>query len=435
LTTLRERLAAKSWYRWYAIGVIALVYASNQLDRQIMAVVLEPVRLELGASDTEMGFLIGLTFAIFYATLGMPIAMLADRYNRRNIITSAIVVWSGFTVLCGYATTFTQLALARIGVGVGEAGSTPPSHSLISDLFPAGSRATAMGLFAVGANVGLLLAYMVGGWLVQHHGWRFTFIAVGVPGLLVAALVYFTTVEPKRGHSETPSAQAAQARENAPGFRTVVSYLWRTRSCRYVVLGASCASFIGYGSALWMPTFLIRSHELSSSQAGFVLALMTGVIGGFGTFAAGRITDILSASDIRWRCWVVTLASVAMVPFLLGMYYVDSLTLALLLYLVPAFMNGCYVAPTYSMIQELVSVRARAVASAILLFVMNMIGMGCGPQLVGILSDFFARDFGSESLRMAMMLLSCVNLLCAGFYFLASRSLRGDFSAANLRAA
>lgn len=428
MTKLRDRLAAKPWYRWYALCVIALVYASNQLDRQIMAVVLEPVRLELGASDTQMGFLIGLTFAVFYATLGMPIAMLADRHNRRNIITCAVAIWSGFTVLCGYAATFTQLALARIGVGVGEAGSTPPSHSLISDLFPAGSRATAMGVFAVGANVGLLLAYMVGGALVEHCGWRFTFVAVGLPGLLVAALVYFTTIEPQRGRSEAARAPQASAIDAAPRFLAVVKHLWHTRSCRYIVLGASCASFIGYGSALWMPTFLIRSHELSSSQAGFVLALMTGVVGGFGTFAAGRITDILSRLDVRWRCWAVTVASIAMVPLLLGLFYTDSLTLALMLYVVPAFLNGCYVAPTYSMIQELVAIRSRAVASAVLLFVMNMIGMGLGPQLVGILSDFFAPDFGNRSLAIALMLLSCVNLLCAWFYYVASQTLRGDFA-------
>jgi MFS family permease len=182
--------------------MLTLVYTSSHVDRQIMAIVLEPIKLELGATDTQMGFLIGLTFALFYATLGMPIAMLADRANRRNIITAAVTIWSGMTVLCGYAGSFFQLALARIGVGIGEAGSSPPSHSLISDLFPVESRGTAMGIFALGVNFGLLIAYLGGGILSEHWGWRATFVAVGLPGLVIAALLYFTTVEPMRGAVE-----------------------------------------------------------------------------------------------------------------------------------------------------------------------------------------------------------------------------------------
>ena len=199
--SLRDRIEALPRYKWYVLGVLTAVYASSQVDRQIMGILLEPIKLELGASDTQMGFLVGLTFAIFYATLGMPIAMLADRSNRRNIITAAISIWSVMTVLCGYAASFIQLALARIGVGVGEAGSSPPSHSVISDLFGTKTRGTAMGIFALGVNIGLLLAYLVGGWVSEHYGWRVTFIAVGLPGILIAALMYFTTKEPKRGAS------------------------------------------------------------------------------------------------------------------------------------------------------------------------------------------------------------------------------------------
>ena len=204
---LKTYLQQKSWYRWYAVGVLTAVYASSQVDRQIMGMLLEPIRLELGASDTAMGFLVGLTFAIFYATLGMPIAMLADRTNRRNIITAAITIWSGMTVLCGYAQTFVQMAFARIGVAVGEAGSTPPSHSIISDLFPPERRGTAMGVFALGVNIGLLLAYLGGGWLSENYGWRFTFVAVGLPGLLIALLLYLTVAEPRRGASDVLAAK------------------------------------------------------------------------------------------------------------------------------------------------------------------------------------------------------------------------------------
>ena len=193
----------RPWYRWYALGILVLVFTSSHVDRQIMGILLEPIKQDLGASDTQMGFLIGLTFALFYATLGMPIAMLADRANRRNIITAAITIWSGMTVVCGMAQSFFQLALARIGVGIGEAGSSPPSHSMISDMFPLSERGTAMGIYALGVNIGLLIAYLAGGWMSEHWGWRLTFIAVGVPGLLIALIVRFTVAEPERGASDT----------------------------------------------------------------------------------------------------------------------------------------------------------------------------------------------------------------------------------------
>lgn len=408
--------------------MLAVVYASSQLDRQIMAVVLEPIKLELGASDTQMGFLIGMTFAVFYATLGMPIAMIADRHNRRNIIAIAITIWSFFTVLCGFASTFLQLALARIGVGIGEAGSTPPSHSLIADLFPAASRATAMGIFAVGANVGLLLAYLVGGWLVEHYGWRLTFFAVGIPGVLIAVVVYVTTIEPSRGMSDALQTREPSATEPAPPFWGVARYLWSSHTCRNIIAGASCAAFIGYGLALWLPTFFIRSHGLSLSEIGIILAVMSGLIGGAGTFTAGRIADYLSLRDERWRCWMVSLASVAMVPFLTAFFLAESTTLALVLYAIPAFLNGAFVAPTYSMMQGLVGLRMRALASAILLFAMNIIGMGLGPQVVGILSDLLAESFDDQSLRFALLALSLLNLVCAWYYFAASRSLKAELS-------
>ena len=191
-----DTLMQSSWYRWYALGILVLVYCSSHVDRQIMGILLEPIKLELGASDTQMGFLIGLTFAIFYATLGMPIAMLADRTNRRNIIALATTIWSGMTVVCAFVGSYAQLAMARIGVGIGEAGSSPPSHSMISDLFPQAERATAMGIFAMGINLGLLIAYLGGGWMSEHWGWRTTFIVVGLPGIIIALLVRFTLIEP-----------------------------------------------------------------------------------------------------------------------------------------------------------------------------------------------------------------------------------------------
>ena len=423
---IRARLESKPWYKWYAVGVLTAVYASSQVDRQIMGMLLQPIKLELGASDTQMGFLVGLTFAIFYATLGMPIAMLADRTNRRNIITAAISIWSAMTVLCGYAQTFVQMTLARIGVGVGEAGSTPPSHSIIADLFPPESRGTAMGIFALGVNIGLLLAYLVGGWLSDNVGWRMTFVAVGLPGLIIAAILFFTVTEPKRGSADK---SAASADPSAPKFRTVARHMWQVRSTRHLTIGSAIAGFIGYGFTLWMPSFLIRSHGLSATDVGLILALMAGVVGSMGTFTAGKLADVLARRDERWRAWVVAVGKTGYVPFLAGVFLVDDLTTALILYLVPAFFGGFYLAPTFALIQSLVSLRMRALASSIVLFVLNIIGMGFGPQLVGIMSDWLAPEYGQESLRMSLLILSFLNIWCGYHYFTAARTLRADMQA------
>ncbi len=421
--SLRDRIAARPRYKWYVLGVLTAVFASSHVDRQIMGILLEPIKLELDASDTQMGFLIGLTFAIFYATLGMPVAMLADRKSRRNIIAIATTVWSVMTVLCGAAQTFAQLAFARIGVGSGEAGSSPPSHSVIADLFEPAARGTAMGVFALGINFGLLIAYLVGGWMSEHFGWRMTFVAIGIPGLAIAALVYFTTQEPRRGASE-------EARESgdrqAPPFSAVARHMWRVKSIRHLVAGSSVAGFVGYGFVLWMPSFLMRSHGLSSTKVGLTLALMIGIVGGLGTFAAGKLVDVLARRDERWRCWLVAAAKGGYVPFLALVFLVDDFRLFLVLYTIPAFFGGFYLAPTFALIQGLVNVRMRALASSILLFVLNIIGLGFGPQLVGILSDFFAADYGQESLRMALLLLSFLNLWCAVHYLLAARTLKTD---------
>jgi predicted MFS family arabinose efflux permease len=416
--------------------VLTLVYTSSHVDRQIMGILLEPIKLELGASDTQMGFLIGLTFALFYATLGMPIAMLADRTNRRNIITAAVTIWSVMTVACAYVGSFAQLVFTRIGVGVGEAGSSPPSHSIVADLFSPQTRGTAMGVYALGVNFGLLIAYLAGGWMSEHWGWRATFIAVGSPGVLIALLVYLTTVEPKRGASDRVSigSDAAEGDSKAPPFRHVAAYMWRVRSVRHTVLGSALAGFVGYGFVLWMPSFLIRSHGLSPTEVGMTLALMTGVVGGLGTFTAGRLVDYLAKRDVRWRTWVVALAKAGYVPFLAAFFLIDDLWIALLVYLIPAFFGGFYLAPTFALIQSLVSLRMRALAASITLFVLNIIGMGFGPQMVGIVSDLFAPAYGKESLRMALLVLTFLNLWCALHYYLAGRTLKADLQTVGQRA-
>ena len=411
--------------RWYALAVLVLVFTSSHVDRQIMGILLEPIKNDLGASDTQMGFLIGLTFALFYATLGMPIAMLADRGNRRNIITWAVTIWSFMTVLCGFAQSFAQLALARIGVGIGEAGSSPPSHSMISDMFPLKERGTAMGIYAMGVNIGLLIAYLAGGWLSENYGWRTTFIIVGVPGLLIALIVRFTVSEPIRGASDNTKSVAV-----APPFRDVAKYMWSTPSARHVVFGSALAGFVGYGMVLWLPAFFVRSHGLSQTEVGFTLALMSGVVGGTGTFLAGKFADILGKRDPRWFTWIVAIAKLALVPFIVMFFLMSDFTSALIIYLVPAFLGGFYLAPTFAMVQSLVRPEMRAVAAAICLFLLNIIGLGLGPQGVGILSDILSDEYGKESLRYSLMIFSLVNIWCAFHYFMAGKTLTNDIAKA-----
>ncbi len=415
----------RPWYRWYALGILVLVFTSSHVDRQIMGILLEPIKQDLGASDTQMGFLIGLTFALFYATLGMPIAMLADRANRRNIITAAITIWSGMTVVCGMAQSFFQLALARIGVGIGEAGSSPPSHSMISDMFPLSERGTAMGIYALGVNIGLLIAYLAGGWMSEHWGWRLTFIAVGVPGLLIALIVRFTVAEPERGASDT-----AQKVADAPPFRDVARYMWNTPATRHVVFGSALAGFVGYGMVLWLPAFFARSHGLSQTDVGLTLALMSGVIGGTGTFVAGKLADVMARRGEHWYALVVAIAKIGLVPFLVWFFLTFEFVPALMIYFIPAFFGGFYLAPTFAMIQSLVRPEMRAVAASICLFVLNIIGLGIGPQGVGILSDLLAEDYGNESLRYSLMIFSLVNIWCGVHYYLASRSLKSGIAQA-----
>jgi hypothetical protein len=254
-------------------------------------------------------------------------------------------------------------------------------------------------------------------------------VIVGLPGLLIAAILFLTVKEPRRGGADISTATQPAADTSAPGFGAVARHMWHVRSIRHLCIGSALAGFIGYGFVLWMPSFLVRSHGLSPTEVGLILALMSGVIGSMGTFTAGKLTDVLARRDVRWRTWVVAMGKGGYVPFLAAALWVDDLTTALVLYVVPAFFGGFYLAPTFSMIQSLVSLRMRALASSITLFVLNIIGMGFGPQLVGILSDYFAPEYGQHSLRMALVVLSFLNLWCAYHYYTAGRTLSADMAA------
>lgn len=412
-------------YRIYALVILTIVYVLNYVDRQILAILLPGIKAELNLNDTQLGFLF-MTFGIFYATLGIPIAMLADRTNRRNVVAAALTIFSLMTAACAFVANYIQLVILRVLVGVGEAGSSPPSHSMIADMFPPKARATALAFFSLGVNIGLLIGLFAGGWLAENYGWRTTFIIVGLPGVLMALVVLFTVKEPERGASDG----VAPGTEETPAIGEVVSFLWSQKAFRHIALGSALIAFVGYAGVAWVPTFLARSFDMKLGEIGMMLGLVIGFAGGAGTFGAGFFADKLGHKDVRWNMWLVALAGVVAFPFGVALYLTDSKTAAILLFIAPAAAGAIFTGPAIAMTQGLAKLRMRATASAILFFILNLIGLGAGPQVVGMLSDFFAASAGEESVRYALLAITPLGLWGALHFFLAAKTLEEDLARA-----
>ena len=414
-------------YRNYALGILFVGYIVNFVDRSILSLLLEPIKLELALSDSQLGLLGGLAFAVFYTFLGIPIAALADRHSRVKILAVSMVIWSAMTAICGLASNFWMLLLARIGVGVGEAGASPPSHSLISDYFPIEKRATALSIYALGIPFGTMIGSYVGGWGADTIGWRNTFFLVGLPGIFVALIILFTLREPPRGMSDIKLGQGTAPKTEAPQISEVLNLLWAKISFRHLAFAAGLHAFVSYGASTWNAPFFIRIHNMSSTDLGAALALVAG-IGAIGTFFGGYLSDKLSdrTGDKRWYFWVPGIATIMMVPFQLVAYLYDGISASIASLCVVGIMGSVYLGPSFAMTQALVSLRMRAVASAILLFVLNLIGMGLGPWFVGILSDILMPTMGTESIRYALCVAVLVNLWAGIHYMLGAKSVRGD---------
>ena len=345
------------------------------------------------------------------------------------MIAAALLVWSVMTGLCGTAKSFATLLLFRIGVGVGEAGCSPPAHSLISDYFPARMRATALGIYSTGIYVGVMFGYLAGGWINEFFGWRRAFMAVGLPGALFSLVVFFTLREPARGLSDGRAVQPAGAAK-ASTLADVFRLLWSRRSFRHLSFGAALHAFVSYGVGGWLPPFFMRLHGMSSGEVGTWLGLISGIVGGVGTLAGGWAADRLGERDRRWYCWVCVVSLIVHFPLAIAGYLAGNPYLALGLYLIPAFMGPVYNAPNFAMTQALVPLSMRAAAAAVLLFVINLIGMGLGPTFVGWISDLLEPTVGIESLRCALLVSTVFNLWSAVHYLLAARTLRDELALA-----
>jgi predicted MFS family arabinose efflux permease len=411
---------------YYALGILTVVYAFNFIDRQLLAILQESIKADLGLSDSQLGLLTGFAFAVFYVTAGIPIARWADHANRRNIVAGSLFIWSFMTALSGLVQNYAQLVLARIGVGIGEAGGSPPSHSIISDIFPPNRRATALGFYSTGVSFGILFGFLFGGWLNEFFGWRVAFMVVGIPGVFLAGILMLTLREPTRGMIEQRTAST-----EAVPLGTVIKTLWDSRTFRHLSLAASLNAFSGYGTASWTASFMIRSHDMSTGELGTWLAIIIGLCGAIGVFFGGMAADRLSPRDQRWYMWLPAIVGFIAVPFMVAVYLADSPYLALTMMLIPGLLHQVYLGNTLATTHNLVGLKMRATSSAILFFIINMIGLGCGPFLIGFLSDQLSASHGVDSLRLAMLyLLPAVMFWSACHFYFASRHLRQDLAAA-----
>ncbi|MCL9999288.1 MAG: MFS transporter [Erythrobacter sp.] len=399
------------------LWVLLTVYVFNFIDRQIVNILAEPIARDLDLSDTQIGLMTGLAFALFYTVLGIPIARFADREttSRPRLIATALALWSAMTALCGVAQNFWQLLLARVGVGVGEAGCTPPAHSLISDMVPPERRASALAFYSLGIPVGSLLGMVIGGLLADYLGWREAFVVVGLPGVVLALVVWFVLKDPRR----SDAAAVLRAKSQAPALPLgqAVAEVMRSRAFVLLVIAGSAASFLSYGKTTWTTIFFQRTHELSAGQVGLWFGIIGGVGGILGTWLGGYLADRFGATN---RLHVLSAPAIGMalaVPIAIAAYQAPSWPLALALIFVPQVFNSLYYGPCYSAAQGLVPMRARAIAAASLLFFQNLIGLGLGPLFFGMLSDWLQPTYGADSVRYVLYGAAVLGLVPAFFFW------------------
>jgi len=386
-------------YRYLALGIFTLTYTLNFVDRQILSILQEPIKNDLGLRDTELGLLTGFAFAMFYILMGFPIARWADRSNRKRIVVWCLSLWSAMTMACGLAANYWQLLLARIGVGVGEAGCSPPLHSMISDIFPANERGSAFGVYNTGVNIGILVGFLLGGWINQFFGWRTALLVVGIPGLALALVFQKIIREPRRLNDNS----AAPDHAGAPvAYNVILRQFLSVPALRWLVLAAMFCGVSGYGLLNWTPSFLLRNFDIGAGLVGTYLALIVGLGGGLVTFLVGYLGDKLGSRGAHWYLWVTGLCFALSLPSLYFMFSAQSATSAIWGFVIPGLVIQCYVAPVIAVTHSIVPANARAFSSAFLLFAINLIGLGAGPVLVGFLSDSLAPQMGANSLRYAM---------------------------------
>lgn len=406
--------------RYWTLALLTGVYALSVLDRYLLGILLPQIKLEMTLSDTSLGLLSGTAFAIFYATLGLPIARLADRSSRKTIIAVSLLTFSLMTALCGTAKNFVSLFIARMGVGVGEAGTSPASYSMISDLFEKDQRSTAMTIFFIGGNVGLLAGFVAGGYVAAQYGWREAFLVAGIPGLVLAPLLFLTLREPSRGLSDK-LAHSNHATKSS--LMECIRFVWSQASYRHLIMGQGILLVVMNGVVAWLPSFLARSHGMAADSVGLQMGLVLGLGGPIGMLVVGRLADRYTRLDLRWGSWVVAIGCLVLIPGYILVLIAPSGTLAMAAFFIPALMGSFFAGPTAALSQGLTPPHMRTTSGALFLMITNLIGLGLGPLGFGLLSDALTDSLGKESLRYALGLAPLLALWSAYHYLCAGRML------------
>ena len=405
------------------LWLLLVVYVFNFIDRQIVNILAEPISRELNLSDTQIGLMTGIAFALFYTVLGLPIARYADKVttHRGKLIAAALVIWSAMTAVCGLAQNFVQLLLARMGVGIGEAGCTPAAHSLIADRVPPERRASALAFYALGIPIGSLLGLMVGGLLADTLGWRKAFMVVGLPGILLAVVVLLVL---KDGNRKLHTAVIPGAAPDTL-WHSLTSVM-RSRAYVLLLVAGSSASFLSYGKGTWTTIFFQRTHGLSPGEVGFYFGLWGGLAGVVGTLLGGWLADRFGKTNRQHVMTAPAIGMVIAVPLAFSAYFATDWRLSLLLLMIPTALNSLYYGPTYASVQGLVPLRTRAIASAVLLFCQNLIGLGLGPLFFGMVSDILKPEYGDNSVRYVLFGAAWLGLIPAFFFWRTSLRLNAE---------
>ncbi|MEZ4279062.1 MAG: MFS transporter [Myxococcota bacterium] len=408
------------------VFLLACVTALNVMDRQLLSVLIDPIKHEFGVSDAAMGLLTGTAFALLHGTAGIPIAIAADRGVRRSIIALGLAVWSGLTFLTGFARTWAEMFAIRVGVGIGEAAGGPPAQSLLSDTFPPERRATALSILAIGGPIGSILVFALGGWLADAYGWRVAFMVFGAPGLVLAALIRWTVPEPERGALD-PAKRGGGA--GGLPFAQALRMLFAIPSVRSVFLASGFHSVGMYAVLGWSVPYLTRVHGVSTSEAGARLAFASGLLTALGTFAGGVLADRLALRDRRWLLWQPALALVVAFPFAVGFVQAGSAREAMWMLAPVSILTGSCFGPFYSVVQTVVAPRVRSLAAALVVSCNTLLGLGIAPPVVGWLNEVGAARYGVESIRHSLLVALSAHLVAAAFLWLASRTVLRDLEA------
>jgi MFS family permease len=423
----------KPAYRQVMLTLLAVIYAFNYLDRTILGLAMESIKVDLHVTDTQLGFLSGLAFALFYALMGIPIARWADRGNRKTIVVFTLTLWSLASAACGLAVTFTQLLLVRVAAAVGEAGCVPAAHSLIADYFDRSERPRAVARYMLGGALANVIGFLFAGWLIQIYGWRATFMLLGLPGVVLAVVAVLILKEPRgRLHREEADGAASLASvpvlpvQAQPSIGTVFRVLWTNRTFRSLLLCFAVSAFFNAGIVQWQPVFFIRSYGLKTGEIGVWFAMIYGIGGLIGIYLGGELASRLAANNERLQLKAIAIAYSAVAIFTACIYLSPNHYMAFSFMLLSSMGASGANGPLFATIQSLVPQPMRAMSIAIIGLLANLVGMGLGPLAAGILSDAFHHWFGAESLRYSLVVLCPGYLWGAWYMWKASRTVTED---------